>query len=240
MARPTITNRFYIFCRDVALLGPTKTFRHYLGKVQAWIQKPHKQAPDTDFDRRFGVDTLQASVPRDLRIRSANQKSGCAYVPTPEALFRKMLQHVEVDFRDYIFVDIGAGKGLSILIASELPFKKIVGIEYSEVLAAIAEKNISKYTNQMQQCREIACLCCDATEFNFPDEPSILYLFNPFQGEVMDKLIDNIEQSLDRRPRDLWIVYSTPWEHRKFRRSSRLKTVESNWDFCVYRSVTSS
>lgn len=237
MARPTLTNRFYIFCQDVALLGPKQTFRHYAGKVQARIQKTPKPLPDTEFDRKFDVDTLQASVPRDLRIQSSSQKHGCAYVPTPEALFRRMLQHVPVNYRDYVFIDIGAGKGLAILIASEFPFKRIIGIEYSEVLAAIAKQNICRYSNQMQQCRDIACLCCDATEFTLPNEPLILYMFNPFQGEVMNNVIKNIERSLEHHPRDLWIIYSTPWEHRKFNRSSKLRTVESNWDFCVYRRV---
>lgn len=43
----------------------------------------------------------------------------------------------------------------------------------------------------------------DATEFTLPSEPTILYLFNPFQGRLMDRMIQNVRRSLQQRPRDL-------------------------------------
>jgi hypothetical protein len=192
---------------------------------------------DQNFDRRFGVDTTESSLPDDLRIRSASKKWGVHYWPTPENQFRNMLQCVQADLRGYVFVDMGAGKGLGLLMASEYPFKKIIGVEYSEALAAIAQKNIAAYDSQTQQCQDLTCLCADAIDFRLPPEPTVLYFYNPFQAKVMDRVIKNIERSLRDQPRDLWIIYYIPWEHRKFERSRELRVTESNWKFCIYQSV---
>jgi hypothetical protein len=236
MTRPTIRNRFYILCRDVALLGTREAFRYYAGRLRRRMHKPDIPSTDHEVEPRFGVDTIQ-SMPDDLRIRSTNKKWGVHYWPTPEHLFRNMLHFVQADLEDYVFVDMGAGEGLALLMASEYPFKRVIGVEYSEALAAIAQKNIAGYSSQTQRCRDLTCLCADASDFSFPPEPTVLYFYNPFQGKVMDRVIKNIELSLQRQPRNLWIVYYIPWEHRKFRRSRDLRIAESNWKFCVYRCV---
>lgn len=240
MARPTIRNRFYILLRDFSFLGAMGTFRLYATRARRRFhgREEGSRDPTADFDLRFHVDTVPSAVPDDLCIPSQNSKNGCAYVPTREDLFKRMLEHAPSSLRDYVFVDMGSGKGMVILMASEYPFKKIIGVEYSAVLCAIAQKNISAYFSKTQQCRDITSICADATEFKLPDEPLIIYFFNPFQGKVMDRVIRLIEQSLERCPRDTWIIYSTPWEHRKFKRSAYFRTVESNCSFCVYRSVS--
>ena len=47
--------------------------------------------------------------------------------------------------------------------------------------------------------------------FNLPNEPTILYLYNPFQARLWDRVIANIEMSLRDHPRDLWVIYANPW-----------------------------
>jgi hypothetical protein len=49
------------------------------------------------------------------------------------ALFHEMLdallQHESLDFRDLVFIDLGSGKGRTLLMASDYPFRRIVGVE---------------------------------------------------------------------------------------------------------------
>lgn len=235
-ARPTVRNRVYMLLRDLALLGPEKTFRFYANKIRRRMHGSDNPGVDQSFDSRFGVDTSTSTMPEDLRIQGTTKKWGIDYVPTNEDLFRKMLQSVHTDFTKYIFVDLGSGKGAILLMASEYPFRKVVGVEYSKSLAAIANDNIRRYESPTQKCRDITCVCADASDFDLTAEPAVLYLYNPFQGKVMDRVIKNIESSLQYHPRDLWVIYHVPWEHRKFNRSRKLRTVESNWKFCIYRS----
>ena len=236
-ASPTIRNRVHMLLRDLTLLGSEKTFRLYANRIRNRVHGAHNPDIDQSFDNRFGVDTSISTMPEDLRIQGRTKKWGVHYSPTNENLFQQMLGSVHTDFTKYIFVDLGSGKGAILLMASEYPFRKAIGVEYSQSLAAIADDNIRRYQSRTQKCKDITCICADASAFDLAAEPAVLYLFNPFQGKVMDRVVKNIENSLQRHPRDLWIIYHVPWEHRKFNRSRKLRTVESNWKFCVYRSA---
>jgi SAM-dependent methyltransferase len=184
--------------------------------------------------RRVGLERPRekvATLPND--VLGVNVKWGVHYVPSRKEIFSKAIQSLPIRFEDYTFVDIGAGKGEVLLMATEYKFKRLLGVEYSKTLADIA---IS---------RGVECVCMDATEFVLPAGPTVIYLYNPFQGKVMDKVIRNIEQSLQDAQRDLFIVYVNPWERRKFARSRYFKTIAENWDvlnweFCIYRSIVFS
>jgi SAM-dependent methyltransferase len=222
-------------------LGARGALRHYAGPRLSHLTRRkeslHLGSPTQEFDRRFGVETSQHSLPDDLHIWSANERWGYRYVPSREDIFRRCLQALPIRFEDYLFIDIGAGKGFVLLLASEFPFKRLIGIEYSEALTSIARTNLETYKNEARKCAEVELICADATNFIFPPEPAVLYFFNPFQGKVMDQVITNLERSLKKEPRDLCIIYTTPWERRKFRRCPEFQTIESNLDFCIYRSI---
>ena len=47
---------------------------------------------------------------------------------------------------DYIFIDVGAGKGRGLLVASEYSFRKVIGIELNAEMAAIARQNVERWT----------------------------------------------------------------------------------------------
>jgi hypothetical protein len=51
---------------------------------------------------------------------------------------------------------------------------------------------------------------CDATAYPLPDSPLVVYMFNPFSGEVMAPVLDNIQRSLAAHPRDLFVAYYYP------------------------------
>jgi hypothetical protein len=52
-----------------------------------------------------------------------------------------------------------------------------------------------------------AVFTADATEYELPLEPAVLYFANPFFPAVMNQVIRNIEQSLRRSLRDLLILF---------------------------------
>ncbi len=222
---PTNRNRIYLLARRVRTRGIRQAVQHYL----------HRRPP-SDADR-----IAQSSLPADLRINSVNARWGLYYAPSRSDIVSKAIWTLPIRFEDYTFIDLGAGKGDSLLLAAECKFGSVVGVEYSEVLTAIASANVRAATVQMSM--RVECICADATEFDLPHDPLVLYMYNPFQGRVMDRVVKKIEHAIRDVPRDLWIVYVNPWEHRKFVRSRYLKTVVENWEmpdweFCIYRSTT--
>lgn len=235
-AHPTISNRIYIVVRFFERRGFIGGVSECCAKLARFIRKKTTTIQTTttnDFSEQPGTDHRPTD---DLRIATGNLRWTLPYQPSSENIFRRALQCVTVRHSDYLFIDIGAGKGLILLRAAEYPFKSVIGIEFSESLARVALENVRTYNNE-RQCRDIQCICGDATEFTLPSEPSVLYLFNPFQGKLMDRMIEKIKLSLRESPRDLWIIYVNPWEDRKFRRSSEFKLVQSDANFSMYRAV---
>lgn len=189
-----------------AALAPRDIVTKYLTSVR---NNPRTEASD-EFDLKHGVETTLRVHPTDLDIKSSNWIHAGAYFPTPTKLLMEILPTLNIRFEDFTFVDLGSGKGRIVLLASDFPFREIIGVEFSTELHAAAERNVASYSTISQQCRKIILLCMDFTEFEFPPTPMVLYLYNPASETVIRTLAQKIAQSLSRHPRDVWIIYVTP------------------------------
>jgi SAM-dependent methyltransferase len=165
---------------------------------------------DDEFDRTYGTDTSEIREIGSLEIGSENARYAVRYQPTDPAIFLDILGRLDADLSSYSFVDFGCGKGKMLLLASEFPFKRIVGIEFSAELALIAGRNIDAYRTPHQRCRHIMVECCDAVTYEPPTDPVVCYFYNPFDRPVLQKVIANLEESLNRVPRQALIVYVDP------------------------------
>jgi tRNA G46 methylase TrmB len=47
-----------------------------------------------------------------------------------------MVSRLNISFEDFTFFDFGSGKGRALHLASEFPFKNIIGVEFSSKLHA--------------------------------------------------------------------------------------------------------
>lgn len=85
------------------------------------------------------------------------------------------------------FIDIGSGKGKACFYAlKENQFENIIGIEFSEELVDIAN-----YNKEISGFKNISFLNEDATAYILPNESSLIFLFNPFDGHVLEIFIKN-------------------------------------------------
>ena len=162
------------------------------------------------FDRRYGLDTAEIIYPSALDISADNAEQCIEYEPCiPEVLARAFLK-LSIQFQEYVFVDLGSGKGVGLLSASLFPFKRMVGIEWSRSVATIARENLRKFTHPRQACRRIEVLDGDATAYEFPPEPLVIFLFNPFKEPLVRRFVDNLGRSLEQCPRHVVILYYNP------------------------------
>ena len=189
-----------------------------------------------EFDLRHGVETSIRVHPTDLHIDSPNWISAVPYIPTPNGLLNEVFAGLEIKFQEFTFVDFGSGKGRVLLMASDFPFRKIVGVEFSPELHEMAGCNIKLYKSSTQKCRDITSICVDFTEFELPAGPVLGFLYNPASKSVTSVLASNIMRSLHAHPRELWIVYVTP--HDIFDSERSLRKVKSGMcsghEYCVY------
>jgi hypothetical protein len=141
------------------------------------------------------------------------------------------------DFRDFIFIDLGSGKGRTLLMASDYPFRRIVGVELLPALHQAAQENLSDYRSDSQKCFALESICGDATEFPFPDEPTVLYLFNPFPESGLTSMMVNLEKSLRQHPRPVYVLYHNPLLEHILSKSAGLRRLRATHQYAVYGSA---
>jgi SAM-dependent methyltransferase len=115
------------------------------------------------------------------------------YEPVPTVAFAELLACVpESLLHDAVFVDVGCGMGRALLLASEHPFKQIVGIELSPALHAIACENLAAARGLAVRCRDVRIRRADARRFGYPPGDLVVFLFNPFDHEALRAVLDRI------------------------------------------------
>ena len=82
----------------------------------------------------------------------------------------------------------------------------MLGIELLPELNRVAEENILRYP--ARRCQWVQAICADASDFQFPSQPLVVFLFNPLPESGLRKLIGNLEYSLRENPRPVYVVYS--------------------------------
>jgi hypothetical protein len=194
---PLLTN---VFRGPLDLNGPVLGRVFYLFEYARSYIEERLEA----FDARFGTDTSAPTFERGQKT------SVHFYVPTTASVIYEILESIPLQPDKFAFVDMGSGKGRALLVASEFPFAKIVGIELSDDLHLAAEKNIKLYKPASQQCADFDLKCMDATDYAYGDEPLVLFLFDPFGREILREVVANLEASLSASPREVYVVYVYP------------------------------
>jgi len=164
---------------------------------------------DILFDLKNGTDTRTVTELNDLYIISSNKKKGWKYESTPILALQKLFSMLIIP-NNSIFVDFGCGKGKVLIIASEFGFKEVRGIDFSSELCKIAVNNCLKYKERVQNTIEYSVFESDVVDYQVRDDENVFYLFNPFDARILENVLNNIQLSLSRFPRKIWIIYSEP------------------------------
>jgi SAM-dependent methyltransferase len=167
----------------------------------------HRERLERAFDERHGTETARPREVTRSDVVGDRWTRGVAYQPvSPGFDLAGVLDGRVLDYDEFSFVDLGAGKGRALVLAATLPFKRIVGVEYSSTLASIARTNVQRVGGD----ERIEVVHADAIEYELPDGHVVLFLNNPFDCDAMSQLIANVEASVASSPRRLVVVYYTP------------------------------
>ncbi|MGB7601330.1 MAG: class I SAM-dependent methyltransferase [Candidatus Sulfotelmatobacter sp.] len=192
---------------------------------------------DAEYDWEYRVNTTSAGVGWNDRLLGFFHSP---YQPTESVLFHEMIGAVSAragfDFREFIFLDLGSGKGRTLLMASDYPFRRIVGVELLSALHDAAQENIFKYQSESQKCFAMESICGDAAEFAFPVGPTVLFLFNPFPERGLRQVIENLERSLREHPRRVYVLYHNPLLEHVLGESNALEKIGGTHQYAMYGS----
>lgn len=233
--------------RSVRLRGVRGAVVH-LGKsvasrVRARGPAPHVDTDaqeDLDFDTRYGVSTGGEIPQTELDVADKNWVHGSAYVPTSPVDFSDVLRDLDLEFEQTTFIDLGSGKGRVLLMAAALPFRRIVGVEFSPSLADVSRDNIRRFTGP-KACADISVETTDATKYALPDGPLVVFMYHPFDEKIMALVERNLSRSVRENPsRRVVVVYFKPVHREVWDRSSAFVKKREETLFVIYDSRSGS
>ncbi|MGB9119786.1 MAG: class I SAM-dependent methyltransferase [Candidatus Angelobacter sp.] len=203
---------------------------------------------DLDYDWEHSVDTTRSNVGFSTQFLAG--VTARPYFATEPWLFEQIMGALALSIqqsavsqsmahgalRGFTFIDLGSGKGRVLLMASDYPFQKIVGVEFMPELHRAAQKNISDYLSDRQQCRQIEAVCMDARDFQFPPEPLLVYLFNPFSESTFAQVLENLRRSVKQSPRPIYVAYRFTEFENLLAQAEWLEKIVGSEQWAVYRN----
>jgi hypothetical protein len=179
--------------------------------------QPQPPPPPHPFDLEHGTDTGGLIPGSDLASGSSSDRFITGYAAVPPSRLQNILarwqaSHPPHPLADYAFVDVGCGKGRALLLASELNFHEIIGIELNPRLATTAQANVNLWIAACKARCPIRVERSDAVYFSWPMGPCVAFLFNPLGKLLTQRLASRLAVDFRDRPVDLEIFYYKP-EH---------------------------
>ena len=160
----------------------SKTTRRTLEIPSRGLPKP--QSSREPFDEIFDVQT--SGVVWWTNVCSENFIHGIRYEPCSPRACKWAIEQSGIDPREFAFIDIGCGKGRSLIIAAEYDFAELIGVEYSPRLCKIATANLEKLHIPARIARE------DASRFTFPERDIFAFFYHPFGAPVLNRVLNNL------------------------------------------------
>lgn len=193
---------------------------------------PQPERPPHPFDLRHATDTGGLISGADLASGHPSDRCIEGYAAVPPSRFHSILAHWQTSnpphtLADYTFVDLGCGKGRAILLASQLGFRGVVGVEINPSLAATAQANVDLWTAAGKARCPVRIEQRDAVEFFWPAGPCVVFLYNPFGATVMQRVVDRMAAVFRERPFDLEILYCKAEQTEAFADSFELSWCEA-------------
>lgn len=188
------------------------------------------------FDARHGTDTSGMVMPWELADKDSAPIDGNPYASLTSDRIRALIGAVMLMAGEMVFIDLGSGKGRTLLVAQEQPFKRIVGVEWSAELDAVARSNIAVAVDGGEPDPRFELLCMDAGDYDFPADPLVVFMFNPFGATTMTRVVANLERSLAEHPRQVFVIYANPLHAALFARSPAFRQITAARTHAIFES----
>lgn len=175
-------------------------------------------------DREYGIDTSGVGRFDQLRSGKFSDVFSTGYCGSQPSIIRRALE-ILPDHHSLTFFDLGCGKGRALAVASEFPFRRIVGVELAPSLASAARINAGTMRSRFPGRTPIEIIERDALAMPIPDGPLVIYLYHPFYRKIMTGVIRNIEKWLLSGHSKVYIIYYNPMYFDLFDKSRLFRRV---------------
>ncbi len=224
---------------NIAMFGYVSTVRATLARLIA------PKYTQRSFDTMHGVDTRPWKL-ADSRLPSESVGEAINYEPAHTGVLHHVFNSLPFRHEDYHLVDLGSGKGRTLLVGAEYPFKSITGVELSERSAQIARDNIARSARRPNtKCSNVDVHCENAVGFKVPQGNLLVTMYNPFYGQTFQKCIEHLHQAALAEPsRKIWLAYINPWlgestleQSGYFQRVQEHRPIARHWTWSLWQHV---
>ena len=165
-------------------------------------------------ERKYGIRTTGADELDSLEEKGIDTEHATIYMPVSYDVIEDIFRQVSPGGFTH-FIDIGCGKGRAMCVAAQQGARKLTGIDFSKEFCDESKLNLLK-TQQRFPAFEFKILNNDAFYFDIPQDADCIFMFNPFDEVIMSGVIENIEISLEEKPRPITIIYANPLQKHLF------------------------
>lgn len=166
---------------------------------------------------RFLEQKFQCDLVNSISVNASGHMiegmHGCINL-TPKEIFPILDRcHCIPNEKDAIF-DFGCGKGAAMLSFLDYGFSKVGGAEYADHVYEILVSNFRKMGIDPYG-ETVTCIHGDAAKLQKEiDAYNWFYFFDPFEGALFRKVMDNLCESIARKPRKAYIINILPRFHK--------------------------
>lgn len=158
------------------------------------------------FEYRNNLETNGTVDLAALELSGAERRN---YEPSGWLTLAKLAKQIRFSSDD-VFADFGSGKGRIVYLAARYPLKKVIGVELSEKLNAVARQNIANNLATLR-CKNVEFVTSDILDYEIPAAVTIVYLYSPFTGRTFERVIENLHDAFKRSETGrLSVVYQRP------------------------------
>jgi SAM-dependent methyltransferase len=168
-------------------------------------------------DGLYGIDTGGIIHASALRSGSGADIHSFGYGASLPSVIRRAIETCP-NLDQASFVDLGCGKGLPLAVATEYPFRRIVGVELSPALCAVARQNAQQVAAAHPERTRIEIVESDMLTADLPDGYLIAYLYNPAYPPLLRRLVRRLAERQAQGAK-VMVIYYNPSSAKYFDRN---------------------
>lgn len=156
---------------------------------------------EQEFEEFLGISTIEDGA-------GGKDKTGkySIYEATHYEGLIKIFEEVILTPYDTL-VDFGCGLGRVLFYCNHQYMSYVTGIEYDPNIYSKLCENAEEYFKLFKnQERKFSLLKMKAEEYKIETSDNYFYFFNPFAVEILDKVIENIMESVKKNPRQVTLI----------------------------------
>jgi SAM-dependent methyltransferase len=161
------------------------------------------------------------------------------YQPIGLPLLRRLVSTVPVERGATTFLDLGAGRGRAVILAAELGFGRVLGVELDGELAAEGAENVRRWRagrrGRTSGGQQVDVIQCDAAACPLPDGPLLIALFNSFGPTTLRLLLARLCDGLKGTEDPVYFAYINPVHEEILEEFPRLVPNSRGREWSVYR-----